>query len=113
MEIHERIRTTMQEPDTAEGDKLIFSPKEVSEATGLTRATIKNRAERLGIERKGFYTLDEAHRIVTYPLKRVTAYSERHVELLKAKLTERMGIKPADDCEWQHRWPWEIEGNAV
>lgn len=109
MNTYERIRENIPEPATEERDKLIFSPKEVSEATGLTRATIKNRAYRLGIKRKGFYTLDEVHRIITIPLKRITAYSPAQVELLRERLEERLGMKPADNETWQHRWPWDLE----
>lgn len=107
--MYERIRETMPEPATEERDKLIFTPKEVRIATGLSVGTVNNRAERLGIQRKGFYTLDEVERIIRYPLKRITACSPAQVELLRERLEERLGVKPADNDTWQHRWPWDIE----
>ena len=94
MSTYEQIRELVTDPDTPERDRLIFTPKEVMDATGITKGTLTNRALRMGIKRKGWYSLDEVERILTKPLKIVRSYSSAHVELLQNLLIEKFKTQP-------------------
>lgn len=107
MSTYETIRRLVTDPDAPERDKLIFTPKEVMDATGITKGTLTNRAYRMGIKRKGYYTLEEVVRILTKPLKIIHSYDAQHVELLQMCLIEKLGAATRHGIE--HRWPYDDE----
>ena len=109
MSTYEQIRELVTDPETPERDRLIVTPKEVMEATGITKGTVTNRAYRMGIKRQGWYSLEEVERILTKPLKVIHSYDAQHVELLRIRLIEKLGASTKHAIE--HRWPDE-EGRA-
>ena len=94
METQEKLKMLVEHPEALDKKAMIFTPKEVMDATGITKGTLTNRALRMGIKRKGFYTYDEVERILTKPLKIVRSYSSAHVELLQNLLIEKFKTQP-------------------
>lgn len=109
MTTYEEMRELVKRPDTPDRDKLIFTPKEVMDATGITKGTLTNRAYRMGIKRKGYYTLDEVARILSKPCKILRSYDAGHVNLLRERLIERLQVDPPTIHSVQHKWPWDKE----
>lgn len=94
MDAHEMLKMLVEHPEALDKTALIFTPKEVMDATGITKGTLTNRAFRMGIKRKGFYTYDEVERILTKPLKIIRSYDTEHVKLLQSLLIEKFKSKP-------------------
>lgn len=94
MDTQEKLKMLAEHPEALDKKAMIFTPKEVMDATGITKGTLTNRALRMGIKRKGFYTYDEVERILTKPLKIVRSYSSAHVELLQNLLIEKFKTQP-------------------
>ena len=94
MDTHEMLKMLVEYPEAIDKTALIFTPKEVMDATGITKGTLTNRAFRMGIKRKGFYTYDEVERILTKPLKIIRSYDAEHVQLLQNLLIEKFKTKP-------------------
>lgn len=101
MSTYEQIRKLVMQPDAPEDGKLIFTPKEVREATGISVGALNNRAFRMGIKRKGYYTVEEVVQILSTPLKVCRIYDPDYVEVLRAKLLDLLGTTRKIDADRQ------------
>ena len=61
--------------------------------------TLNNRAYRMGIKRKGYYTLDEVLRVLSTPMKSYKLFDTEYVELLREKLIERLGTATKQEAD--------------
>lgn len=112
MDSHEMLLKFVEYPEALDPTRMIFTPKEVMDATGITKGALTNRAYRMGIKRKGFYTFDEVARILSKPLRIIRSYDAEHVETLQALLMEKFKTKPTAHAI-EHRWPYGEQESAT